>query len=110
MLEVLTVSDGVPVTSLDCCVTQDADGSGPTLGQSLGTISEELECMETRVILEEAMIGLDGRERLVLERYFFEGLTQATIAGDLGISQMQVSRVMRQALDKVRANLAPSHA
>ena len=110
MLEALNVTDGVPVISLDRCISRNDEDSGPTLGQNLGDISEELEGMETRVILEEAMVGLESRERFALEHYYFEGWTQAMIADSLGISQMQVSRIMRQATGKLKDNLAPSQA
>jgi RNA polymerase sigma-B factor len=105
MVEALAVTDGVLTISLDRSLSPDADGVGPTLGQCLGDENEELEDMETRIILREAMFDLNERERLILERYYFEGWTQAMIAADLGVSQMHVSRIMRQALDKIKCNL-----
>lgn len=105
MVEALAITDGVLTVSLDRSLQPDSDGSSPTLGQTLGELSEDLEGMELRVILDEAMIGLSARERYILEQYFFEGWTQSTIARSLGTSQMQVSRLMRGALAKVRSSL-----
>jgi RNA polymerase sigma-B factor len=107
MVEALAITDGVLTVSMDRSLSPDADSAGPTLGQYLGEENEELEDMETRIILEKAMFDLDQRERFILEHYYFEGWTQAMIAADLGASQMHVSRIMRQALDKVKLNLGP---
>ena len=105
--EALAVAEGALTVSLDRALHPESEGASPTLGQTLGEFSEELEDMELRVVLDEAMFGLSPRERIVLEQYFYEGLTQSMIARGLGTSQMQVSRLMRGALDKVRRNLEP---
>ncbi|MDQ6797987.1 MAG: sigma-70 family RNA polymerase sigma factor, partial [Actinomycetota bacterium] len=44
--------------------------------------------------LRQALPTLSERERLVLKRYFFDGATQQEIGQDLGVSQMQVSRLL----------------
>jgi RNA polymerase sigma-B factor len=49
---------------------------------------------------------LDSRERQILHLRFFEGLTQSQIAQQVGISQMHVSRLIRRALEKIRAEIA----
>ena len=46
---------------------------------------------------------LDERERRILHLRFFDGLTQSQIAQQVGISQMHVSRLIRRALEKIRA-------
>ena len=52
--------------------------------------------------------ALGPRERRVLELRFVEGWTQSEIGKDVGISQMQVSRVLRQVLENLRNRLGPS--
>jgi RNA polymerase sigma-B factor len=81
------------------------DGESYCLADTLGTECVDLAGAELRVILEDAMSGLDDRERRIIEEYFFRGLTQSAIAELLGTTQMQVSRVMRQALAKIRESL-----
>ena len=49
-----------------------------------------------------ALRDLPERERAILYLRFFEGLTQTEIAQQLGISQMHVSRLVSQSLDKLR--------
>ena len=57
------------------------------------------EVAESRLAAEGA--ALDDRERRVLWLRFEEGLTQREIGTLLGVSQMQVSRIMRVALHKL---------
>ena len=52
--------------------------------------------------LAPALRDLPERERTILYLRFFEGLTQTEIADQLGISQMHVSRLVSQSLEKLR--------
>ncbi len=61
-----------------------------------------------RVALREALEKLDYREREVIWRRFFKDETQVVIANDLGISQVQVSRIERAALQRLRDLLSES--
>jgi RNA polymerase sigma-B factor len=49
------------------------------------------------------------RERLVLTLRFAEDMTQAEIGERIGVSQMQVSRLIRQALARLRECAGPEH-
>ena len=48
------------------------------------------------------MAQLPGRERLILQLRFAEGLTQSEIAERVGISQMHVSRLLNRSLEALR--------
>ena len=52
--------------------------------------------------LKEAMKKLSPRELNVVERRFYKGRTQMEIASEIGISQAQVSRIEKGAIDKLR--------
>jgi RNA polymerase sigma-B factor len=52
--------------------------------------------------LAPALRDLPERERKILYLRFFEGRTQTEIADELGISQMHVSRLVSQSLQKLR--------
>lgn len=52
--------------------------------------------------LQEALDKLNPRERKILEARFFEGKTQVEIARQVGISQAQVSRIEKAALELIR--------
>ena len=49
------------------------------------------------------MRSLPERERRVLYLRFFRDMTQSEIADEIGVSQMHVSRILRQSLDRLRA-------
>ncbi|MDR0929630.1 MAG: sigma-70 family RNA polymerase sigma factor, partial [Oscillospiraceae bacterium] len=54
------------------------------------------------IALKEAMRRLGDRERRILRLRFFEGRTQMEVAGEIGISQAQVSRLEKNALSHLR--------
>jgi RNA polymerase sporulation-specific sigma factor len=54
------------------------------------------------IALKEAMRRLSDRERKILRLRFFEGRTQMEVAGEIGISQAQVSRLEKNALSHLR--------
>lgn len=58
--------------------------------------------MLEQIALREALSKLDDREREVVLRRFFKDETQAVIAEDLGVSQVQVSRIEKAALGKLK--------
>jgi RNA polymerase sigma-B factor len=66
---------------------------------------DELADSENRLLVGSLLQRLPRRERAVVARYFFADRSQAQIARELGISQIQVSRVLRGALVTMRALL-----
>ena len=61
---------------------------------------------ERRIALREAIDELPEREKMTILLRFFKGLTQEQAARLLGVSQVQVSRLERRALEKLRASLS----
>ena len=59
-----------------------------------------------KLALQEAIMKLESREQQIILRRFFNDETQSVIATDLGISQVQVSRLEKKALKKLKALLA----
>ncbi len=76
-----------------------------TLEQVLGDDGQEERLIE-RVALETAMGALPERERMVIALRYFHGLTQDRTAKVIGISQVQVSRLERRALEAMREELS----
>jgi RNA polymerase sigma-B factor len=66
---------------------------------------EVVETRENRMLLERALANLKEELKAVVTMTYFEDLSQAEIATRLGISQMQVSRRLRKALDLLHAQL-----
>ena len=84
---------------------QRETGDGLTLEGMLGSESPE-ESLVEKIALREAIEALPERERMTILLRFFKGLTQEQTARLLGVSQVQVSRLDRRALEKLRALLA----
>lgn len=82
----------------------DAPGAAG-LGQRLWAMDDDLESLPDRLSLRQAMAGLTPRQRLIVEWRFAEECTQREIADRLGISQMQVSRLIAQVVAQLRASL-----
>ena len=55
--------------------------------------------------LKEAIRGLNDREKRILSMRYFRGKTQMEVASEIGISQAQVSRLEKAALDKIKKEL-----
>ncbi len=60
------------------------------------------ESMINRLLLTQVMSQLSESEREIIMRRYFENQTQTKVAGDLGISQVQVSRLERRILRRMR--------
>ncbi len=73
-----------------------------TYGDALGHEDERYELVELDVTVGAALERLPARERNVLRMRFVEDLTQTEIAARVGVSQMQVSRLLRRSLDQLR--------
>lgn len=74
---------------------------GLTLESTLGTDSPE-EGMVEKIALREAIDSLPERERITILLRFFRGMTQEQTARILKVSQVQVSRLERKGLAKLR--------
>jgi RNA polymerase sigma-B factor len=66
--------------------------------ETVGELDERFEGVERRLLLTPALAVLAPRERRIVHLRFVEGLSQSQIAMRVGISQMHVSRLLRQAL------------
>ena len=76
----------------------------------LGSEDPDLEGLADKMDLTEALGCVAPREKAILYLKFYSGLSQTAIAHRLGISQMHVSRLQRNALSKLRLNLSAREA
>ena len=58
-----------------------------------------------KISLREAMDKLTDREKMIIIMRFFRGKTQMEVASEIGISQAQVSRIEKSALERIRKEL-----
>jgi RNA polymerase sigma-B factor len=102
VLDALETAGAHHTVSLDT-PRDDADGESGTLADAFGESDARFEFVEASVSIASAARQLSGRERRVLELRFVHDLTQTQIADAIGVSQMQVSRILRRALAQLRA-------
>lgn len=57
------------------------------------------------IALKDAIASLSDREKKILSLRFFKGMTQVEVSGEIGISQAQVSRLEKGALNKIKKEL-----
>lgn len=68
----------------------------------LGTIGDENDWID-ELSLKDGIKNLGEREKMILGRRFMAGKTQMEVAQEIGISQAQVSRLEKAAMDKLKA-------
>jgi RNA polymerase sigma-B factor len=78
---------------------------GTSLADSLATTEDAFETLETSAALGYLISQLTDRERRILAMRFVNEMTQSEIGKQLGVSQMQVSRLLSSILEQLRAGL-----
>jgi RNA polymerase sigma-B factor len=98
VVEALAANGCFSPTSLDATPVGAENG----IGERLGDDDPAFDSAEARLALRPLLAHLDRRERIMLEMRFFKGATQAEIGQVLGITQMQVSRLLSALLARLR--------
>jgi len=99
VLDALEARSAHDTESIDAALDEDESG---VRGDALGADDARLELVDVRSALANAMEHLAERDRQIIELRFVGGLTQTQIAERVGVSQMQVSRLLRSALAELR--------
>jgi len=102
VVECLSAEHSYHPLSLDLTFGDDESRS---LAESLAEPQEELESAADRVSLSDALGSLSQKDRELLQMRFVDAMTQKEIGLALGVSQMQVSRLVRAVLEKLRAQM-----
>lgn len=101
VLEATDVAQAYRVGSLSLPPTEQGDTIDAASG-ALGETDSNLELVDERIEVTRLLRVLPARERSIVHMRFFEGLTQSEIATRLGISQMQVSRLLTRSIAVLR--------
>jgi RNA polymerase sigma-B factor len=101
VLEAMEAGAAYRTASLDAPRIADEDSA--TVGDAVGTVDHGFAGAEHRAVLQALMRSLTLRERNIVRLRFEHDLTQAEIGTRVGISQMQVSRILRRSLARLRA-------
>jgi RNA polymerase sigma-B factor len=91
-------------TSLSTPVSE-RDGGDAVLADRLGERDHALELVDDRISLRVLLAELPHRQRRILALRFYGNLTQAQIADEVGLSQMHVSRLLADAITRLRRGL-----
>jgi RNA polymerase sigma-B factor len=75
--------------------------------RGLASHDPHLRLVENRTALGQVVELLDDEDRLLIERYFGQSMSQQSIAELMGVSQMQVSRSLARVLRRLRSHLPP---
>jgi len=108
VLEAMEAAGAQRALSLDAPAGAGAEEDGASLLDLLGSDDAELEHARDRATLAQISHVLSDREREILRMRFEEDMTQSEIGAEIGVSQMQISRLIRAALERMRAAALPS--
>ena len=101
---VLAMESGAEVESLHKTIYQ-GEGNEISLMDRLPEKKNRQEKLIDRILLEELLGSLEARERSLICMRYFQDMTQTEIADVLGVSQVQVSRMEKRIIEKMRGKL-----
>lgn len=101
---VMAMESGAEVESLYKTIYQ-GDGNAIYLIDKLEQSNDESDIMIDRLALRETLESLDEKDREIIKLRYFKNKTQTDIAKELGISQVQVSRLEKKILLKMRERM-----
>ncbi|MEV7617664.1 SigB/SigF/SigG family RNA polymerase sigma factor [Streptomyces sp. NPDC089799] len=113
VLEGVVAANGYASESLDAAADADTHPGTVrpgrrTLADTIGEEDPAMELFEDFATLGPLLARLDERARRILVMRFGEDMTQAQIGAELGISQMQVSRLLSRTLARLREGMLAS--
>lgn len=97
----MAMDAGAEVESIYRSVYQ-SDGNEIYLADQLASKSNEKEKLLNHMLLRQLLSELEGEERELIFLRYFQGKTQTDVAAKLGISQVQVSRLEKKILRRMR--------
>ncbi|MGS2809127.1 RNA polymerase sigma factor SigF [Nocardia sp. MW-W600-9] len=98
----LVASNGYQANSIDGITDDDRDSPTPPITETLGADEPCYELTENAIAVAPLIAALPRESKRVLIMRFAENLTQSEIAQRLGVSQMQVSRILAKTLGELR--------
>jgi RNA polymerase sigma-B factor len=105
IVECLVAGDAYRLDSLDAPLNSGSSDQPRLVADSVGAIDPQIEHITNREAVRDLLAALPERERQVLHMRFFESMTQSQIAERIGVSQMQVSRILANTLRCLRDQL-----
>ena len=97
VIEAREAHQALRADSLDQPLRSSEEDAGASLLDTLGTRDLDYERAFDRVVLDSLLATLDERDQTIVRLYYRDELTQSEIGEQLGLSQMHISRLLRQA-------------
>ena len=101
---VMTMESGAEVESLHKTIYQ-GEGTEISLMDKIPEQDNRQEKALNRIFLEEMLGSLEAKERKLIYMRYFQDMTQTEIARELGISQVQVSRLEKRILKSLQRSV-----
>ena len=98
---ILAIDSTIQPMSIYDCVFNDG-GDQIFLLDQLKNEKEESENLINKIAIEQVLEKLSDKERYVIEKRYFNNKTQSELATELGVSQAQISRMEKNALDRMK--------
>lgn len=105
IVESQAASSAYQPMSLDAPLQATDSHDDDTVWSTWGAEDPRYDAVEDHIVLHDAIADLDPRRRAIVGMSFFEGLSQRQIARRLGVSQVQVSRLLSSTLEKIRERM-----
>jgi RNA polymerase sigma-B factor len=102
VLEALQTNQAQDALSLDAPFTGEDDQGADPRSETIGADDQGYAYVEDSSAVAQALQSLAPRERHIVHLRFVEELTQSEIAERVGLSQMQISRLLRRSLQEIR--------
>jgi RNA polymerase sporulation-specific sigma factor len=102
---VASLEANVEVESIHKTIYQN-DGNAVYLMDKIANVEDENEKLLDHLVVENLMNKLESQEQKIIEMRYFENRTQTEIAKEMNISQVQVSRLEKKILLKMRGAMS----
>jgi RNA polymerase sigma-B factor len=107
VLEAIDAGNAHHALSIDAGASEGDEGRPPIV-ESLGHSDPGYEAIEYGAAIAPLLDELSNRDRRIVHLRFVEDRTQTEIATEVGVSQMQVSRILRSTLERLRERVRES--
>ena len=101
----IAIESAKPIESTESKVFDDKGNKTVTLADKISTQKDEQELITNKIVIKDLIKDLEDKDKEVILLRFYKEKTQTQIAKILGISQVQVSRIEKKVLEKMRKEL-----
>ena len=101
----IAIESARPVESIENKVFADKGEKTISIADKISTQKDEQELITNKIVIKDLIKGLEDKDKEVILLRYYKEKTQSQIAKILGISQVQVSRIEKKVLEKMRNKL-----